>query len=60
MKLQYSYSLDHNSKTKLLKIAKAAAEALWNKMNSSNPRDCVRIGRMAKSLEDVRFIVDTF
>jgi holliday junction DNA helicase RuvB len=41
-------------------IAKAAADAVWNKMKSGNVRDCVRIGRMAKSIEDVNFIVDTF
>ena len=28
-------------------------------MNSANIRDCVKIGRMAKSVEDVNFIVDT-
>jgi Holliday junction resolvasome RuvABC ATP-dependent DNA helicase subunit len=43
-------------------IAKAAAEAVWNnnKMRSGNIRDCVKIGRMAKSVQDVNFIVDTF
>jgi holliday junction DNA helicase RuvB len=43
-----------------LEIARAAADAVWNKMKSGNIRDCVKIGRMAKSLEDVNFIVDTF
>jgi Holliday junction DNA helicase RuvB len=43
-----------------LEIAKAAADAVWNKMNSANIRDCVKIGRMPKSIEDVNFIVDTF
>ena len=42
------------------KIAEAAAEAVWNKMKSANVRDCVKIGRMAKSIEDVNFIVDAF
>jgi Holliday junction DNA helicase RuvB len=41
-------------------IAKAAADAVWNKMNTANLRDCVKIGRMAKTIEDVNFIVDTF
>jgi MoxR-like ATPase len=41
-------------------IAEAAAEAVWNKMKSANVRDCVKIGRMAKSIEDVNFIVDAF
>jgi holliday junction DNA helicase RuvB len=39
-------------------IAKATAHMVWNKMRSRNIRDCVRIGRMAKSVEDVDFIVD--
>jgi holliday junction DNA helicase RuvB len=41
-------------------IANAAVDAVWNKMKSGNIRDCVKIGRMAKSIEDVNFIVDTF
>jgi holliday junction DNA helicase RuvB len=40
-------------------IAKATAHMVWNKMRSKNIRDCVRIGRMAKSVEDVDFIIDT-
>jgi holliday junction DNA helicase RuvB len=43
-----------------LEIAKAAANAVWNKMKSGNVRDCVKIGRMAKSIDDVNFIVDAF
>jgi hypothetical protein len=35
-------------------IAKAAVDATWN--SSRNIRDCVEIGRMAKSIEDVKFI----
>ena len=30
------------------------------KMKSADVRDYVKIGRMAKSIEDVNFIVDTF
>jgi holliday junction DNA helicase RuvB len=41
-------------------IAKATADAVWNKMKSGNVRDCVKIGRMAESIEDVNFIVDIF
>ena len=41
-------------------IANAAVDAVWNKMKSGNIRDCVKIGRMAKSIEDVNFIADTF
>ena len=40
-------------------IAKATADMVWKKMRSRNIRDCVRIGRMAKSVEDVDFIIDT-
>ena len=40
-------------------IAKATAYMVWNKMRSRNIRDCVRIGRMAKSVQDVDFIIDT-
>jgi len=39
-------------------IAEATANAIWDK--SANVRDCVKIGRMARSLEDVIFIVDNF
>lgn len=41
-------------------VAKAAANVVWNKMKSGNVRDCVKIGRMAKSIDDVNFIVDAF
>jgi Holliday junction DNA helicase RuvB len=40
-------------------IAKNTAYLVWNKLESRNIRDCVRIGRIAKSVEDVDFIVDT-
>ena len=40
-------------------IAKATAHMVWNKMRSTNIRDCVRIGRMAKSVQDLDFIIDT-
>ena len=39
-------------------IAEATANTIWDK--SANVRDCVKIGRMARSLEDVIFIVDNF
>jgi holliday junction DNA helicase RuvB len=39
-------------------IAEATANAIWDK--SANVRDCVKIGRMARSLEDVIFIADNF
>ncbi|HEY6884983.1 MAG TPA: AAA family ATPase [Nitrososphaeraceae archaeon] len=34
------------------------ADAVWNK--SQDIRDCIRIGKLARSVEDVGFIVDTF
>jgi Holliday junction DNA helicase RuvB len=33
-------------------IAKATAHMVWNRLGSRNIRDCVRIGRMAKSVEE--------
>jgi Holliday junction DNA helicase RuvB len=39
-------------------VASIIANAVWNK--SRDIRDCVRIGTLAKSLEDVRFLVETF
>jgi MoxR-like ATPase len=40
-------------------IAKTIADAVWNKIKSKNIRDCIRIGRMAKSVHDVNFIINT-
>jgi holliday junction DNA helicase RuvB len=40
-------------------IAKTTAYMVWNRMRSRNMRDCVRIGRMAKSVEDINFIIAT-
>ena len=40
-------------------IAKATAHMVWNRLGSKNVRDCVRIGRIAKSVQDVDFISDT-
>ena len=39
-------------------MAGLIAAAVWNK--SRDIRDCVRIGAMAKSIDDVRFIIDSF
>jgi replication-associated recombination protein RarA len=41
-------------------VARATADAVWYKIKSGNIRDCVRIARMAKSIEDVNFIVSTY
>jgi holliday junction DNA helicase RuvB len=39
-------------------VANIIANAVWNK--SQDIRDCVRIGKLARSVEDVGFVVDTF
>jgi MoxR-like ATPase len=39
-------------------IARIIIDVIWNK--SQDMRDCVRIGALAKSIQDVRFIVDNF
>jgi holliday junction DNA helicase RuvB len=43
-----------------VEITKATADAVRNKIRSGNIRDCIRIARMAKSLEDVNIIVNTY
>jgi dihydroneopterin aldolase len=37
-------------------IAKATADAVWN--TTQNVRDCIRIAKMAKSIEDVKWLVN--
>jgi len=39
-------------------VAGFIADEVWNK--SQDVRDCVRIGSMTRSLEDVKFILETF
>jgi holliday junction DNA helicase RuvB len=39
-------------------IANNISDKVW--ANSRNIRDCVRIGRMAKSVDDIQFLVGTF
>ena len=39
-------------------IAKNISDKVW--ANSRNIRDCVRIGRIAKSVDDIQFLVGTF
>jgi len=39
-------------------IAKNISDKVW--ANSRNIRDCVRIGRMAKSVDDIQFLAGTF
>jgi holliday junction DNA helicase RuvB len=44
------------------KVSQNIANEITNKVwaNSRNIRDCVRIGRMAKSVDDIQFLVGTF
>jgi replication-associated recombination protein RarA len=42
-------------------IAKATADAVWNTSSTTrNIRDCIRVAKMAKTVEDVKWLVDTF
>src|SRR5919109_3616773 len=56
---QITVSLLINQHKVKKEIPNATAYVVWNKMRSRNVRDCVRIGRMAKSIEDINFIVNT-
>ncbi len=40
-------------------IAAAIADAVWLKLKSKDIRDCVKLGRLAKSKEDVEWIAQT-
>ncbi len=40
-------------------IATACADAVWLKMKSKDIRDCIKIGRLAKTKEDVDWIANT-
>ena len=40
-------------------IAIEIADAVWNKLKSKDIRDCVKLGRLAKSKEDVQWIAQT-
>ncbi len=41
-------------------LASKITNAVWTKMKSKDIRDCLKIGRLAKSEQDVNWIVDTF
>jgi Holliday junction DNA helicase RuvB len=68
VKLQgYTYEQFYEITTRLLEssqynvdegIAKAAVEAVWN--TSKNIRDAIKISKMARSVEDVDWVVTTF
>ena len=40
-------------------VAAAIAEAVWRKLKSKDIRDCIKIGRLAKTKEDVEWISQT-
>lgn len=40
-------------------IAIAVAQAVWTKLRSKDIRDCIKIGRLAKTKEDVKWLVNT-
>jgi holliday junction DNA helicase RuvB len=40
-------------------IATPVAEAVWTKMKSKDIRDCIKIGHLAKTKDDVNWIVET-
>ncbi len=42
-----------------LDIATAIADAVWTKLKSKDIRDCIKIGRLAKTKEDVGWIAQT-
>jgi len=60
----YTFEQFHNITNLLLRhnlgenVATTIAEAIWNR--SRDIRDCVRIGSMAKSVEDVEFFLNNF
>jgi hypothetical protein len=41
-------------------IAIATCDAVWNTSTARNIRDCLRVARMAKSPEDVKWLVKSF
>jgi Holliday junction DNA helicase RuvB len=43
----------------LPEVSAAIAEAVWTKLKSKDIRDCIKIGRLAKTKEDVEWIAQT-
>ena len=63
---QYSFGSFHEVCTHMLSregitpdVAASIAEAVWIKLKSKDIRDCIKIGRLAKTKEDVEWIVQT-
>jgi Holliday junction DNA helicase RuvB len=40
-------------------IATAVSDAVWNKLKSKDIRDCIKLGRLAKTKEDVEWLAQT-
>ena len=40
-------------------VAGAVADAVWNKLKSKDVRDCIKLGRLAKTAADVEWIAQT-
>lgn len=40
-------------------VASAISDAVWNKLRSKDIRDCIKLGRLAKSAEDVEWLAQT-
>jgi hypothetical protein len=40
-------------------VASAVADGVWYKLKSKDIRDCIKIGHLAKTKEDVNWIVET-
>jgi Holliday junction DNA helicase RuvB len=63
---QYSFGSFHEVCAHMLSregitpdVAAAIAEAVWIKLKSKDIRDCIKIGRLAKTKDDVEWIVQT-
>ena len=40
-------------------VAAAIADAVWTRLKSKDIRDCIKIGRLAKTKEDVDWLAQT-
>jgi Holliday junction DNA helicase RuvB len=40
-------------------VSSAIADAVWTKLKSKDIRDCVKLGRLAKTVQDVEWLADT-
>lgn len=63
---QYKYESFHEVAVHLLcaqgtpkDIAAAVADAVWSKMKSKDIRDCIKIGHLAKTKDDINWIITT-